>query len=308
MMKILLASDADRGSDGAIRMALELSESLGAWVEVIRVIEPLPVIGEGGALAGYPLSERSRSERGNTARAELETTLRAFGPAALRWPRQVVVGSPAHSIVEAAERLDAALILIGSGTHEPIDRWLGTETALRVMQLSHIPVLAVPTSQPVRPRKLVAAVDFSSFSRDALETALRVCRPDSEVHLVHVTWLSPAENAAFEGAEWQESLHEQLERDLETWVSTIPGLSAYETHLHVRAGRPATEILAVAAEIGADLIVAGSHGRSFMGRLIFGSTSKGLLRKAECAILIAPPREPTPERQAQAHDDAMSNS
>jgi nucleotide-binding universal stress UspA family protein len=50
-------------------------------------------------------------------------------------------------------------------------------------------------------------------------------------------------------------------------------------------GDPAAEIVRVAKEIGADLIVMGTHGRTGLGRLLMGSVAERVLRQAPCPVL-----------------------
>ncbi|PDH37535.1 MAG: universal stress protein UspA [OM182 bacterium MED-G24] len=57
-----------------------------------------------------------------------------------------------------------------------------------------------------------------------------------------------------------------------------------EENQHLIFGRPETEIDAIAADIGADLIVVGSHGRHGLA-LILGSTANGVLHGAPCDVL-----------------------
>ncbi len=56
----------------------------------------------------------------------------------------------------------------------------------------------------------------------------------------------------------------------------------------VRDGPPVDAILDCAAEIAADLIVLGSHGRDGLGHLLFGSTAERVLHKAPCPTLVVP--------------------
>ncbi len=56
----------------------------------------------------------------------------------------------------------------------------------------------------------------------------------------------------------------------------------------VREGPPVDAILACAAEIAADLIVLGSHGRDGLGHVLFGSTAERVLHKAPCPTLVVP--------------------
>jgi glycine betaine transporter len=53
----------------------------------------------------------------------------------------------------------------------------------------------------------------------------------------------------------------------------------------IASGKPHHEILRVAAEWGADLIVLGTHGRTVVDRMIFGSTVEPVVRRAHCPVL-----------------------
>jgi nucleotide-binding universal stress UspA family protein len=58
----------------------------------------------------------------------------------------------------------------------------------------------------------------------------------------------------------------------------------------VREGHPATETVRVAQEVGADLIVMGTHGRTGFQRFVLGSVTETVLRRAPCPVLTVPPR------------------
>lgn len=59
----------------------------------------------------------------------------------------------------------------------------------------------------------------------------------------------------------------------------------------VLAGYPAEEILAAAAEHGVDMIVMGTHGRTGIDRIIFGSVAENVVKSALCPVLTVKPRE-----------------
>ena len=298
MLKILLATDSKPGADGAIRFANTLSRETGASVEVLRALEPIPVVGEGSALGSMPLDTREGAGRVAVAMQEVTTKIRSFGAPAAGWPVSIVSGPAAYAIVHAAEERGARLILLGTGRHHALDRWLGTETATRVAHLSHIPLMTVPQDGGARPRTVVAAVDFSEFSRRAIEEAISVIDPDARIHLVHVLWMSPGENPHFEGSLEHRSERDRIEEELAEWAETVPGLTRFDREVHVVAGEVAREILELAARVEADLVVAGSHGHGFLGRLLMGNVSKSLLRGATMAVFLAPPPEPAKELES----------
>jgi nucleotide-binding universal stress UspA family protein len=72
---------------------------------------------------------------------------------------------------------------------------------------------------------------------------------------------------------------DQLEKVLPT-VPTVP------CEHHYLRGSPVIEILAFAEEENIDLIVMASHGRTGLSRLLMGSITEGVMRKAHCPVLV----------------------
>jgi len=79
----------------------------------------------------------------------------------------------------------------------------------------------------------------------------------------------------------QEQIQETAKIHLAEFAKT---LSIPEENQHLIFGRPETEIHAMANQIGADLIVVGSHGRHGLA-LLLGSTANGVLHGAPCDVL-----------------------
>jgi len=74
----------------------------------------------------------------------------------------------------------------------------------------------------------------------------------------------------------------------------VPGANVRAKRLFAE-GDPATEILRVAREIHADLIVLGTHGRTGLARLLMGSVAEQVVRKATCPVLtVTAPFAPAP--------------
>ena len=57
---------------------------------------------------------------------------------------------------------------------------------------------------------------------------------------------------------------------------------------HVRVDSPALGIVQLAAEVGADLIIVGSHGQQTVPRILMGSVAENTLRYAGCPVLVIP--------------------
>jgi len=60
--------------------------------------------------------------------------------------------------------------------------------------------------------------------------------------------------------------------------------------VHIRIGKPAEELLDLARDVGADLIIVGSNGHSGVERLVLGSVSEKVVREAKCTVEVARPK------------------
>jgi nucleotide-binding universal stress UspA family protein len=59
-----------------------------------------------------------------------------------------------------------------------------------------------------------------------------------------------------------------------------------EATVHVRLGTPAEEILSLAQDFGAGLIIVGTHGRKGLAHVILGSTAEKVVRLAQCPVFV----------------------
>jgi nucleotide-binding universal stress UspA family protein len=131
-------------------------------------------------------------------------------------------------------------------------------------------------------KKLLVPIDFSDCSRKALDYAVPFARQfDAEVVLLHV--LEPYPPIPQMDLIDLDSVGE-ARRNLET----LRARTAQAVHCSslVRTGDPRTEIIAAAQELGIDLIVLSTHGRTGIAHVLLGSTAEKVVRHAKCPILI----------------------
>lgn len=139
------------------------------------------------------------------------------------------------------------------------------------------------------PGKILLATDGFEEAEEAAGVAVELARSTrSELHVVHVGLL-PLTPPYPEVLGWREDLerakHEARElldgqtRKLEDAGGTVAGA-------HLREERPAEEIVALGEELGADLIVVGSRGRGGIRRVLTGSVSDRVVRRAHCPVLV----------------------
>ncbi len=77
----------------------------------------------------------------------------------------------------------------------------------------------------------------------------------------------------------------KMKEALERLRATTPSSREVTIESRLEMGEPAPEIVTVAKEVGAGLIVMGSHGRTGLMRLLLGSVAEHVLRRASCPVL-----------------------
>ncbi len=142
------------------------------------------------------------------------------------------------------------------------------------------------------PTKILLAADGSEEATLAARTATDIAeKTGSELHVVLVglsvsyVGMGPVEIADIP-APSQEELTEEAQRLLDTQAKQIEAAGGIVTQAHLRVGRPDEEIVALAEELGAGLIVIGSRGLGGIRRALMGSVSDSVVRHAHCPVLV----------------------
>ena len=155
-------------------------------------------------------------------------------------------------------------------------------------------------SNSEKPYLIVVGVDYSPASDLALERAfeLAAAQPRAEIHVVSVVNLYGAQ-AIMDGstapvdvsAVTLSDATATLERYVEQRRSSCRGsLESLVVRCHLRLDAPATEIAQLAADLEADLVVVGTHGRHGIARLLLGSVAEAVVRLAPCPVLVVRPK------------------
>ena len=291
--RILCPVDFSETSKHAIDLSVVMAGWYKSQITALHVVTPLAL-----AASGF---ETSAGEKSEIDRLRQLTADEFAGAAAMGVGVDAVieVGQPAASIVERAAKLPAGLIVMGThGTNGFQHVLLGSVTE-KVLRKATCPVLTVPPRARSRShlpfRHLLCAVDFSDASLDAVRSALSLSEESGAsltlLHVLEWPWDEPPAPAiealpreqGLALAEFRRYSEASAKKGLEALIPAATRVSRIATT--VRSGKPYLQILDVAAEAQADLIVIGVHGRNPVDLALFGSTTNQIVRRAACPVL-----------------------
>lgn len=278
---LIAASDGTVGSVSALRLTRLLAEATSSAVEIVTVLEPLPIPPVEPMLVSAP-RDYDAGRRTELLAAVQEQTRAAFGDASP--PVVLEEGDAAVTIARFAESRNARVLIVGLSRHGVMDRLLGGETALEILRLTDIPVLAVATGTEALPRRAIVAMDFGPSSIRAARVARSLIGEDASLVLAHVI---PTEIGMVAGSPYEKGCQAAF-RGVRKELGLTDDSEVESVVLH---GSPAHELLTLAESMGADLIVAGREGPGDLRRVLVGSVATRLLRGATCSVLVVPESE-----------------
>jgi nucleotide-binding universal stress UspA family protein len=143
-------------------------------------------------------------------------------------------------------------------------------------------------------KRILAPTDFSPASKKALKYAFRFARDyGSELIVLHV--IEPATSSSFdevpEAPAFSKAEMADAEGRLRKLVRSFPGTGVPGVRSAIRMGVGAHEIVEVAKELDADLIVIATRGYTGWERLVIGSTAARVARAAPCPVLVVREKE-----------------
>lgn len=293
--RILCPTDFSAFSGRAFEHAVSMAASYEAAVTVLHVLPDTVVASSELAYMGSPmllaagLNEAIRSDLASWVAPARRAGLHADG--------EVREGKPAGEIVRAAQDLRADLIVMGTHGRSGFQRWVLGSVAEKVLRQALCPVLTVPARDGDRPgpmpfKRILCATDFSPASEAAVGYAASLAvEAGACLLLVHVldrpgAGARPESGADGDGhrPDFECAARAQLRRALppEAREWCMP-------EEIVTCGKVAPEILRLAAEREAGLVVMGVHGRSLLDLMAFGSVTHEVVREAVCPVLTVRP-------------------
>ncbi|RMF59560.1 MAG: universal stress protein [Calditrichaeota bacterium] len=290
--KILVPTDFSRDANRALYYAEFLSapyESEIILLHVISLFEHDPNNPE----HTFPNAEEVYQTLEAAAASQLERLHHDHRHLRLR--KETVRGiSPAEEILNFAAREGVDLIVMGTHGRSGLSHFLLGSVAEKVIRHMQCPVITIRYthgngSLPSRLKRVVVPLDFSAYSRQALNHAVALAQQHgAALALLHVIEerVHPAYYVTGDVSLFK-LLPDLRERSIDAMKEfvekEIP--SGVEHTFHVREGKAHQEIVNFAEEQDADLIAIATHGLSGLDYLLLGSTTEKVVRKAKTPVL-----------------------
>jgi nucleotide-binding universal stress UspA family protein len=276
---ILCPTDFSKFATSAYAESLRLARWFGAKVTVVHV---MPTATSIAAELGYlpPPADRSDDER-RAALEQLQRFVDASEHAGV--PVQIMSreGDPCEEIRKIAREIGADVLVMGTHGRSGFKRLVLGSVTEALLNRPPAPVLTVNRTLPGRRglfKTVLCATDVSEWSAGTVAVALAIAHEGAK----RLTFLSvkhqvEASGGALECAALAE-LHDLLPKQTR---------GACRIEERVAFGESDREILAVAAEERADLVVLGTGGGGVLGH-VFGSTVRSVVRNATCPVMVVP--------------------
>jgi nucleotide-binding universal stress UspA family protein len=226
-------------------------------------------------------------------RADALRKLREFAKRQTRTNAQpqcvVKDGIVADQILSFAQAQAVNMIVMGTHGTRGVDRVMLGSATEKVLRKARCPVLSVPkpandsvtaegNADPISPKRIVLAMDFSEPAHRALNYAFSFAKQyNAELTLVHVLEHFPSSVGL-------QSASSKAMRQLRELVPPGPSKTSVVKFL-VRIGKPYEQIVALAFETQADLVIMGVRGHGSVNSAIFGSTAYRVIQLGPCPVL-----------------------
>ena len=279
---VIVPVDGSRETEWTVAFASSVARRAAADLHMVHVLSRA-----GGRWIG------PEAETGVRAR------LRALRPLVeregLRFRTITLRGRP-ESVIPAYAQLNAAKTIVVGRNYGTSGFWRNGAVANRISRSSPVPVIVLPTSAPVEPvaplslKRIMVAVDFNVASAIGVRTASDLARRHgARLTMVHaMTWPPNMVFSGGEAARLLRGLPAEARAIAKRLKRKVRAFRVADVESLVVTGVPSRRIVETAASSNADLIVMGVAPRTPFDEAVFGSTLRGVLRRATVPVLVVP--------------------
>ena len=293
--RILCPVDFSEFSRHALDEAIAIAHLYDGCVTALHVFPiAIPADPFGGLPEFQPFTLTDRN------RAHILRQLSDFAASEGAEPQRITValreGTDIHAeILEAADRMNPDLIVMGTHGRSGFQHVMLGSVAEKVLHKARYPVLTVPRQTPdAVPRgpvpfaRILCGVDFSECSLAALRHAISLAADaGARVDVLSVVQLIPMYETMSGVPLYYPGLLGDLKADIWKRLNSVVAEAAPEMPVEriVTMGSPHREIVRVATERNAELLVLGAYSHGPIDHMFFGSTTNHVVHQARCPVL-----------------------
>jgi len=287
---ILCGTDFSESATEAMRAASALAQ---------RFNSPLILAHSVDERAEFP--DHLRHRLMNDGRPQLAEEAKRLRKLGLTFEEKLLGGAPDDGVASFARSANARLVVVGASGTGSVGRWVLGNVAERIAESSPVPTLVVHSAEPFlawvrgeRALRIFVGADFTASSNAALRWVAELQKlGPCEVIAGYADWTP--EEAARLGVHGAMALvgnplvvQSILERDVKAKVAEALGEENVRVVVQGGWGRTDAQLIGMAAEAQADLIVVGTHQRQGLRRLGHVSVSRGIVHSAAMSVACVP--------------------
>lgn len=297
IQRILFPTDFSLFSAHALRHAMALAHRFKARLKVVHVIPHVFPSGDSDYFATPWLMMPETRQRIDE---EMHRFLAPAREARVDHLTEVCEGDPWREIVSQAEELPADLVVMGTHGRGGLEHLFLGSVAEKLIRRLPCPVLTVCHEEgrtweaPGLITRILCATDFSETSAEALQLALAFAdQQQAHVTLLHVIEGVPDfGDPTYIALPYMGPMRQDLEKEAQARLRRMVEVAAEQgarIEARVAFGRAYKEILRIAADDRADLVVVGAQGHGVIEHMLSGSNAQQVIRGATCPVLTVRP-------------------
>jgi universal stress protein E len=298
--RILVATDFSACADAALHQAVWIAKQSHGEVVLAHVVADLRrAVSRTSYRARIEFlegqEEHFQRELRRASDEKLKRSIHQLGDTGVKITYETLLGTPYVELIHSVQQEGYDLVVTGSrGNGSWQELFLGS-TAKRLIRKCPACVWIVKHESAKPPTSILAAVDMSDVSRRALEQAVRLAEcAKAELHVLHVVeheipeHLLEMKSASSSDRSLREWLEYEQSQQFDQFLAPMETLCR-PLRRHLLWGTAGQQIVNLAKEVTADLIVLGTVGRSGIQGLLLGNTAENVLVHCDCDVLTVKP-------------------
>ena len=268
LKNILVAIDFSESSENELNNSIQFAKMFNSKITLIHVLPDDIGNDKVKALVEKAATNQLKEINNKISNEEIET-----GEPILDYGRY------SDCIVNASDRINANLVIIGAGEKKKKDKFQLGITAENIIRKSDKPVFVVKNNQQLDINHIICPIDFSQESSRALKNAIIMARMfKAKLVVLSVHPLFRQSFTKLEAAKINEQRRKDHEVEFHKFIKPFNFVDV-NIEMVLKGGDPALEILKSIKKTKSDLVIMGTTGRSGINKVLMGSVTEKVVRE-----------------------------